>query len=719
MTGKNMLTAMGARSVGRRSRRSIGAWFISILFVLVAVVSSAAEEGPLAPITPRELQEVFPDAQQVGPFEGTPPAAPVYQDGRVAGYAVSTLAAVRTTGYSGKPLDVLFGINLDGVITGALLRQHTEPILVIGVSETQLTAYVAGFRGISVKAEAAAVDSAAASFPAVVAGATVSSAVIRDGIMRAANAVALSRGILKGGGESGTLDPGTFEPASWEDLLADGSIVFRRFTEGDIAPAADPAGRGQDGDAGERLFIELYLSLLLPPRIGENLLGTLPFNRLLAEIDPGDQAIMIAANGRYSFKGTGFVRTGRFDRIQIVQEERTIPLTTEKYRNVEELAIDGAPGLREIGIFVIPEESGFDPLAPWRLDLMIAQASLGDGAETDVLSVDYRVPERYRLEPPAQQEAFDAQPLWQQTWGERWSSIAAVVLLLAGLTGILVFQDAFVRRRTLFRRLRWAFLLIVLVWLGWIAGGQLSVVNVLTFVHSLMTDFQWEFFLLDPLIFILWSYVAVALIFLGRGVFCGWLCPFGALQELLNAGARRLRVPQFRVPFALHERLWPIKYLAFLGLFAVSLNSMTTAFVGAEIEPFKTAISLRFQRDWPFVLYAAGLLMAGLFIERFFCRYLCPLGAALAIPARLRMFEWLKRHPQCGRECQICFHSCPVQAIHPEGPINPNECIHCLTCQMLYSDDTICPPLVARRKRRERRDELAAGRPVPARGGQP
>jgi polyferredoxin len=53
-----------------------------------------------------------------------------------------------------------------------------------------------------------------------------------------------------------------------------------------------------------------------------------------------------------------------------------------------------------------------------------------------------------------------------------------------------------------------------------------------------------------------------------------------------------------------------------------------------------------------------------------------------------------------------------VQAIHPEGSINPNECIHCLNCQTLYTDDTICPPLVAQRKRRERRNELAAGRPV-------
>jgi len=193
---------------------------------------------------------------------------------------------------------------------------------------------------------------------------------------------------------------------------------------------------------------------------------------------------------------------------------------------------------------------------------------------------------------------------------------------------------------------------------------------------------------------------------------CGWLCPFGALQELTNDVARKLRVPQLRLPFIVHERLWPLKYIAFIGLFAVSLNSVNQAFVIAEVEPFKTAISMKFIRHWPFVAYAGGLLVAGLFVERFFCRYLCPLGAALALPARLRMFEWLKRHPQCGRECAICEHSCPVQAIHPSGAINPNECIYCLKCQTLYYDEFTCPPMVQRRKRRERRDMLAAGQTI-------
>ena len=104
------------------------------------------------------------------------------------------------------------------------------------------------------------------------------------------------------------------------------------------------------------------------------------------------------------------------------------------------------------------------------------------------------------------------------------------------------------------------------------------------------------------------------------------------------------------------------------------------------------------------MLFAVALLVAGLFIERFYCRYLCPLGAALAIPARLRVFDWLRRHKECGSPCQRCARECPVGAIHPEGHINPNECIQCMNCQVLYWHEYNCPAMIQRRLKRERRD---------------
>jgi NosR/NirI family nitrous oxide reductase transcriptional regulator len=160
---------------------------------------------------------------------------------------------------------------------------------------------------------------------------------------------------------------------------------------------------------------------------------------------------------------------------------------------------------------------------------------------------------------------------------------------------------------------------------------------------------------------------------LGRGAYCGWLCPFGALQELTNQIARKLRIPQWTLPWGLHERLWPIKYMIFLGLFGVSLMSIEQAEHLAEVEPFKTAIVLKFVRAWPFVAYALALLAAGLFVERFYCRYLCPLGAALAIPARMRMFDWLKRYKRMRQPLPDLRHRMPGAGDPPDGRDQPER----------------------------------------------
>ena len=161
------------------------------------------------------------------------------------------------------------------------------------------------------------------------------------------------------------------------------------------------------------------------------------------------------------------------------------------------------------------------------------------------------------------------------------------------------------------------------------------------------------------------------------------------------------------MPWAIHERIWTFKYLIFLLLFGFSLYSLDWAERLAEVEPFKTAIILKFVREWPYVLFALAVLIPSIFIERFYCRYLCPLGAALAIPGRMRMFAWLKRYKECGTPCQRCSNECMVQAIHPEGNINVNECLYCLHCQVVYSDDHACPVVIQKRLKRERQTARA------------
>jgi NosR/NirI family nitrous oxide reductase transcriptional regulator len=294
------------------------------------------------------------------------------------------------------------------------------------------------------------------------------------------------------------------------------------------------------------------------------------------------------------------------------------------------------------------------------------------------------------------------EPFWVSVWRDRAWQITVLVTALLVLTLILLFQDWLTRRPRLLGYLRTGYLVFTLFFIGWYALAQLSVIHVLTFINAILHQFSWEAFLVDPLIFILWAFVALTLLLWGRGVYCGWLCPFGALQELLHQLAQRLKLPAWNFPDVVHERLWAVKYVIFIALFGLSLQSIGYAAKAAEVEPFKTAIVLHFQRSGVFLFYAIGLLIVAVFNRKFFCKYLCPLGAALAIPAPLRIFDWLRRRKECGRPCQICEKQCEVQAIRPTGEINPNECHYCLDCQVTYWDDVRCPPLADKRRRREK-----------------
>jgi len=73
------------------------------------------------------------------------------------------------------------------------------------------------------------------------------------------------------------------------------------------------------------------------------------------------------------------------------------------------------------------------------------------------------------------------------------------------------------------------------------------------------------------------------------------------------------------------------------------------------------------------------------------------------------MFDWLKRYHECGNPCQTCAIECPVQAIHPTGEIDPNECVNCLHCQVLYQSEDRCPVVIKKMKRRAKAS--AAGAP--------
>ena len=718
-----------------------------LILALVAVVSmirpARAEARLQEFLHGTEPGVLVPGADRFGAPEGDPPVVAAFAGDELKGWVWLNSDFVGAAGYSGKPIRILAGMTPDGTLTGAKLVEHHEPIVLVGIPEQRIVDFINGHVGH--RTDELVARSAGGLPVDIVSGATVTVMVIADSLIRSAARVLRQQA---GGGASAAeasttsavrraLAPDAGGVTDWATLVSDESVRRLALSVGEVSEAFRRAGQGKAAERPEsrdpaKTFIELYAALASVPAIGRSLLGEDGYRALAQRLEPGQQAILLAADGAYSFKGSGYVRGGIFDRIELIQGEETIRFRDRNHTRIADLAAGGAPRFKEIGLFVIPKDVRFDPVEPWRLQLL-AQRQVG-GLDRAFLAFElgYALPDRFvRAEtvapppPPVAPAAEVApaggapaeEPLWQRLWRAKLVSLAVVVVALVMVTLIYFFQHPLVRRPVLFERLRLAFMLVAVGGLGGAARAPLSVVNVLTFTNALLSGFTWEPFLVDPLIFVLWFAVAAALLFWGRGPFCGWLCPFGALQELTNKAARVLRVPQLRVPWDLHERLWPMKYIIFLMLFGISLSSLALAEQLAEVEPFKTAIVLRFVREWWFVAFAATLIAASLFIERFFCRYLCPLGAALAIPGRLRMFDWLRRYRECGNPCQRCANECPVQAIHPEGHINPNECIGCLHCQLLYHHDQKCPVVIQRRLKREKREALMSPSMRPGGGG--
>lgn len=678
----------------------------------------------LSKVSPGDL---VPGAQAFGPLSDRAAAVPALKDGQTIGWVFLTSDFVSTTGYSGKPIHVLVGISPDAVLTGARLVKHSEPIVLVGIPEARIKQVTEKYAALDLKAIA---HQGANHKLDIVSGATVTIMVIDDSIVRAGIAVSKA---LELGNFTAKAPPvaqrsvrrDVNEVLDWSGLVAQGGVKNLRVDvatiNADFAALGDPrTGKNTEPGPDTDQYIDIWTGLVSQPSIGRSLLGVDEFANLKNQLGPGDEAIAIMGAGRWSFKGSGYVRGGIFDRFQLIQGDMSHRFRDREHKRLAGVAAAGAPDFAETDIFIVPAKAGFNPASRWRLQFLAHRAVGPIEKRFLTFELAYALPQNLIAEAPApapadnlgatpnmppsmqQSTAQVRDELWLKIWQGKKVQVVALGLALAVLTVIFFFQMFFTRHERLFTYTRTGFLIFTLFYLGWYANAQLSVVNVMAIFSSLVSDFRWESFLMDPLIFILWFAVAAALLFWGRGAYCGWLCPFGALQELSNKLARLLKVPQIVLPWGLHERLWALKYMIFLALFGLSLYSIELAEHYAEVEPFKTAIILKFARPAPYVLFALAMLVPGLFIERFYCRYLCPLGAGLAIPARLHMFRWLRRYKECGSPCQVCAKECPVEAIHPTGEINPNECISCLNCQVLYQHTAKCPVVVARVKKRER-----------------
>ncbi|MDO8769634.1 MAG: 4Fe-4S binding protein, partial [Burkholderiaceae bacterium] len=441
--------------------------------------------------------------------------------------------------------------------------------------------------------------------------------------------------------------------------------------------------------------------------IGKSVLGENSWNNLRMQLKDSEHAIfVIRTRGAESFKGSGFVRGGLYDRVQVRQGADAFTFRDLDALNLYGIEAAGAPSFNESAIFIIRSKS-FSPSYPWKLSFLGNRVNRATGARSFTsFDAPYWLPAatleggRPKIEEP------DAP--WVRIWKGRAIEIALFVLLLVVVTVVYAYREKLTRLSThknkwpvnAFKYSAWA---ISIVFVGFGVMAQPSITQVLTWFHALLFQWTWSLFLSDPFIFLFWIFIIVTVFLFGCGLFCGWMCPFGSLSEAIYKVARVVGFKRFqtKLPQVWHDRLKWLKYVVFFGLITVSMFSMGLAEKLSEVEPFKTTFLVGISnRTWPYGLFVAVLLGLSIFIERPYCKYLCPLGASLAMPSTFRWFG-LKRKQDCN-SCKACAVGCGAQAIDADGRIDHRECLHCLDCMILYTDTKGCPPLAKERKRREK-----------------
>lgn len=675
-----------------------------------AVKAGSSYEAPL----PVELQTdpdmckylpctaVMPQAEHFSVRKGRPSYVEAYADEhgkqKLLGYVFLSTDIVDIPGYSGKPVVTLIGMDAGGKIAGVKVLRHSEPILLVGIPESELTKFIHQFVGKHAwdKVEIGK-PRAEGGFIGIdaISGATVTVIAENQVMMRSAYEIAKQVGIIKAVPKPQAVLKKVTAPLSWDELLAEGSVEHLLVTPEDV---------GQDNTG--QPYIDLYFGYLNAPAVGLSILGERNYNSLMAELKPNEHAIFIVANGNASFKGSGFVRGGIYDRIQVSQDMDTFTFRDTDYRNLYSIAAKGAPEFHESGIFII-RSSAFSAAYPWNLVFLGNRMNKQTRTKTFAnFDREYWLDARYLQ--GGRPHIVRPDPTWLKIWKERAWSIAAFAGLLLLTAFTYASRDWLVRHSTR-KDKRWveypkyAIWIASVVFVGLVMKAQPSITQILAWFHSILFHWQWELFLSDPFIFLFWWFIIITVFVWGRGLFCGWMCPFGSLTEVLYklGGKVGLGRFQFKPNGAWHERMKWLKYGIFWGLLAVSLFSMGLAEKLAEIEPFKTTFLVGiFHRAWPYSLFVAFLLGMSIFVERPFCKYLCPLGAALAMPSTFRWFG-LKRKTECTT-CTACAVGCGSLAIDSQGVIDHRECMLCLDCMVMYYDTHSCQPLSKERKLREK-----------------
>lgn len=628
-------------------------------------------------------------------------------DGKDAGYVFQTAPLAPIPGFSGASIDMLATLDLEGRFIDVELLKHNEPIFVSGLGQAPFHEFMRQYKGLSI-ADAITIGvpygvAAQGSDMVFLHGVTKATASVRiahESILAAAYHVARARMQGLGGGPPVAPNLSVDEDLSWADLVAQGIARRRLVTNAEVDAAfagtlwEDDDPEARDDPAGA--FLDLVVVDLGAPSVARAALGAAGYAELaeFLTISRHDEPILVMDYGRHGLISDDFIRNTAPEWLSARQDGLPIALRDA------DLLVDLADDVPDPTAFLIlrtDRRLGFDPTRAWELSVRALREH--GSFRPEIGSTDFTLetvaPARFYSTPAA----ATPKPVWVEAMLARRVDLGLLALGLVALGGALAFRQSAIAALKRFTPYRLAFLAAMIVFVGWWGQGQLSIVTPLAVLRTAVDGGSFAFLLYDPFSLVIWGATIVGFIVWGRGFFCGWLCPFGAMQELTHHLGRLLRIPQIRMSARWDARLKWVKYGALAALSAAALISPAATDAMVEIEPFKTAVTTYFIRDWFYVAYAALWLILGMSLFKSFCRYVCPLGALMAIGGLLRGRDWIPRKVDCGSPCQLCAVRCRYQAIEKSGAIRYDECFQCLDCVTIHDSVTQCVPLVLAAKR--------------------
>ena len=679
---------------------------------------------------PEIMEHVMPPASSIGDIlydESYPPIAEIIQNGSLIGYLFETYDWVQGLGYSRKPYHIIAGINLEGKITGLRLMWHTEPIAILGRTDQDLHDFLGQLKGVSIKqgisivlgvsgselqGEKVAMRGTAGDVSGLkevdgISRTTTTSLLLNDAVMRAARKVARVKNIMLDDKDLGrVLNLETYSEQNWSELIENGAITESSITNGELIQKFDilpniKAPRKARLSPEEQLWTKTYMAIVSPQGIGANILGRRWYDQyVVSGRNVDDLVLWVGFLGPETFydKTKTYDKDKVFESLNIVQNGKLYSLTPKMYKSLPFNHSKDGPKLIEQGLFYFSIEQSFDPTKRFELNYKILGNKQKEYIKDNNINFNlkYKIPEIYinqNIE-TNHKEGFN----WPTNWQNKISLVILSILTVIGAALILIFKDLISKNRRVHQIVRTSFLIWVLFWLGWVVGGQVSIIHLAAFIQALFDGQGFASFLAEPAIVIIGLAALLSMPIWGRALFCGWLCPFGALQELLNKFAIFIGIRQ-KVISEKNDKIMKLgKYALLFCLSLTFLYSFNLGLTASAIEPFKSAITFRFNAPPLALVWVLFLLGIGLFIERAYCRFLCPLGAAASLLGKLRIFNFLHRRAECGNPCKACNPACPTQAIKLNGTIDMNECFQCLDCQVMYFDKHKCPPLVAKFK---------------------